>query len=67
MAKKRKKIDHNQCDVYIKEIYPQTGLYCQQHDHWIKWLSKAEIEIVRQMDLPWVKFGVRKKDAKNPC
>lgn len=54
MSKKKRKIktDHSQCECMIKQRGPHWGLFCIPHNHWFKWVSPAELNVIRQMDIP---------------
>lgn len=45
---------HEQCPAEIRERGPHIGLYCAQHHKWIKWVSLAEAQELRQADIPWI-------------
>jgi hypothetical protein len=41
------RLDHSQCDVYIKPRGPHQGMYCCQHNAWIQWISAADLDSLR--------------------
>lgn len=45
---------HDQCDMEIRQRGPNWGLYCQQHNRWMRWLDRKELNEVRQMDIPMI-------------
>jgi len=52
--KKMSQVDHSQCECWIQQRGPHWGLFCQQHNHWLKWLSAPELAQLRQMDIPMI-------------
>ena len=53
MSKKKKRIkqDHTNCNCLILQRGPHWGLFCAEHDAYIKWLSAGELAVVRTMDI----------------
>lgn len=67
MSKKNnfKKHDNCQCEIRWKVIYgnpqPAAGLFCSEHDAWIKWLPREEaFYLIKECNVPVTKYKERK-------
>lgn len=57
MAKKsirKNPIDHSDCECVIIPRGIHRGLYCLPHRRYIKWLSRADQDIIKTMDIAWL-------------
>jgi hypothetical protein len=50
-GRKRIKQDHSACEMSVKPCGPHMGLYCAQHDVWIKWISKSDLDKLHKSGL----------------
>lgn len=37
---------HMHCEMEIRQRGPHWGLYCQQHNKWIKWIAPQDIQLL---------------------
>lgn len=40
---------HAACQARIQQVGPHWGLYCADHNTWIKWIAKDQVEKVRDL------------------
>jgi hypothetical protein len=43
-------LKHNHCPVEFRVQGPHTGMYCQTHDVWIRWISKQDLKKIALND-----------------
>lgn len=61
---RRRPQDHSQCPCMVMQRGPHWGLFCEPHGKYIKWLGARELEILRDLDLPWISESPEVKNRK---
>lgn len=39
----RRQVEHNRCEMTIRQNGPHWGLYCREHGTWIQWLRQDQL------------------------
>lgn len=53
-TKKKTQIDHTHCECMVAPRGPHMGLWCVEHQAYIKFLSRKDQEILRHTDIVWL-------------
>ena len=51
---RRPVVDHSACECHVLQRGPHWGLFCIPHGAYIKWLSAAELNSLRTMNMAWI-------------
>ena len=52
----RRNPDHTECDLWMHRSDQNgrfTGLYCEDHDHWLQWINRPQKGWLRQQGVTW--------------